>query len=73
VRISIRDWGNGKIPKPADNPATADPLMPGGLGLICLRRLTDDATFEPQLDGGVKLVMTRTTPGLLSSTCHNPL
>ena len=67
VRIAIRDWGNGRVPKPGDNPAAADPLMPGGLGLICLRRLTDDATFEPQPDGGMKLVIVRTTRGRLSS------
>jgi serine/threonine-protein kinase RsbW len=73
VRLSIRDWGNGRVPKPTDNPAAADPLMPGGLGLICLRRLTDDATFEPQPDGGMKLVIVRTTPGLRSTTCDNPL
>jgi len=73
VRLSIRDWGNGRVPKPTDNPAAADPLMPGGLGLICLRQLTDDATFEPQPDGGMKLVIVRTTPGLRSTTCDNPL
>ena len=65
VRITIRDWGTGVVPKPTDNPAAADPLLPGGLGLICLRRLTDGATFEPQPDGGMKLVIVRTTPGRL--------
>jgi anti-sigma regulatory factor (Ser/Thr protein kinase) len=73
VRIAIRDWGNGRVPKPTDNPAAADPLMPGGLGLICLRRLTDDARFEPQPDGGMKLIITRTTPGLKSTACDHPL
>ncbi len=63
VRIAIRDWGTGRVPKPSDNPATADPLLPGGLGLICLRRLTDDAHFDPQPDGGMKLVIVRTRPG----------
>ncbi len=56
VRLAIRDWGTAGIPKPTDNPAAADPLLPGGLGLICLQRLTDGATFEPQPDGGMKLV-----------------
>ncbi len=65
VRIAIRDWGSGKIPKPTDNPAAADPLLPGGLGLICLKRLTDGAAFEPQPGGGMRLVLTRTTPGRL--------
>jgi serine/threonine-protein kinase RsbW len=63
VRVTLRDWGNGVIPDPSHNPACADPLLPGGLGLICLRSLTDDARFEPQPDGGMKLVLTRTTPG----------
>ena len=66
VRLAIRDWGNGRIPRPSDNPATADPLLPGGLGLICLKRLTDDVTFGPQPDGGMELVLVRTTPGRLS-------
>ena len=63
VRIAIRDWGIGRVPKATDNPAAADPLQPGGLGLICLRRLTDHTTFEPQPGGGMKLVLVRTTPG----------
>ena len=66
VRIAIRDWGSGKVPRPTDNPAAADPLQPGGLGLICLRRLTDDASFQPQPDGGMELVVVRTTPGRLA-------
>ena len=67
VRIAIRDWGNGRVPKPTDNPAAADPLQPGGLGLICLRRLTDGATFEPQPDGGMRLTIDRTTRGQLGT------
>jgi anti-sigma regulatory factor (Ser/Thr protein kinase) len=50
VRIAIRDWGNGV--NPADLPGKAlVPEMPGGLGLICLRRLLDEVTYTPQADG----------------------
>jgi serine/threonine-protein kinase RsbW len=50
VVIQIRDWGNGV--NPADIPPTAhDPLTPGGLGLICLRKMLDETTFTPQPDG----------------------
>lgn len=50
VEIRIRDWGNGVNPEtlPAKS---VDPLTPGGLGLVCLRRLMDEARFEPQPDG----------------------
>jgi len=57
VRVSIRDWGNGV------NPATLpgrepNPETPGGLGLVCLRRLMDEANYLPQADG-MMLVMVK--------------
>ena len=57
VRVSIHDWGNGV------NPATLpgrepNPETPGGLGLICLRRLMDEAIYVPQPDG-MMLVMVK--------------
>jgi anti-sigma regulatory factor (Ser/Thr protein kinase) len=48
VHISIRDWGSGKVPTA---PAWHDPLTPGGLGLVCLRRLMDEVVYTPQVDG----------------------
>lgn len=61
VRISIRDWGNGV--NPAKVPwKEKDPMVPGGLGLICIRQLMDDMQFHPQ-DEGMLLVMTRTNKG----------
>lgn len=50
VTVRIRDWGNGV------NPATLpqrehDPATPGGIGMICLRALMDQAEFTPQPDG----------------------
>ena len=65
VRVAIRDWGVGRVPKSTDNPAAADPLKPGGLGLICLKQLTDHVHFEPATDGGMTLVLVRTTSGRL--------
>jgi serine/threonine-protein kinase RsbW len=48
--LSIRDWGNGMAPDllPVEN---YDPLMPGGLGLVCLKQLMDEVMFVPQRDG----------------------
>lgn len=50
LTISLRDWGTGV------NPSTLpekkhDPLVPGGLGLVCLRRLMDHVLFTAQPDG----------------------
>lgn len=58
VEVRIRDWGNGINPA-ALPPKPHDPLTPGGLGLICLRRCMSSVRFEPQADGGMLLVMTR--------------
>ncbi len=50
VEVRIRDWGNGV--NPALLPERPyDPLEPGGLGLICLKRCMNEARFEPQPDG----------------------
>ncbi|WP_428940529.1 ATP-binding protein [Fontivita pretiosa] len=60
VRIRIRDWGSGVIPiEPAAASRQRDPLKPGGLGLVCLRRMMDSVRFTPQPDGGMLLEMTR--------------
>jgi anti-sigma regulatory factor (Ser/Thr protein kinase) len=57
VRVSIRDWGNGV--NPADLTCREpNPETPGGLGLICLRRLLDEVRYEPQPDG-MRLVMVK--------------
>ena len=56
VRITLRDWGSGINPL-ASAPRERDPMRPGGLGLVCLRQLLDDARFEPQPDGGMLLTM----------------
>jgi len=61
VLLHIRDWGNGK--NPADGfKKPHDPTVPGGLGLICLKKLMDGVKFTPQSDG-ILLEMIRTTAG----------
>ena len=55
--VTIRDWGNGVNPASLP-PKPYDPLEPGGLGLICLRRMMSQVTYLPQGDG-VLLVMTK--------------
>jgi anti-sigma regulatory factor (Ser/Thr protein kinase) len=57
LKIQIRDWA-----KPFD-PAMIkqrydDELKPGGLGLICIRKLMDDARFE-RLPDGMLLTLTK--------------
>lgn len=52
VRITLRDWGNGVDPTtlpPAKH--MRDPLLPGGLGLVCMREMLDEMSFQPQPDG----------------------
>lgn len=50
IRVFIRDWGKGidplKLPPKPENPE-----VPGGLGMICLKQLSDRLRFEPQADG----------------------
>ena len=59
IQIAIRDWGNGVNPEELP-PRPRDPFKPGGLGLICLRRMMDPVRFSPQPDGGMLLEMSRT-------------
>jgi anti-sigma regulatory factor (Ser/Thr protein kinase) len=60
ITLTIRDWGNGVDPDlGAAKPR--DPLVPGGLGLICMRKLLDDARFDPQPDG-MMLTMVKNKP-----------
>ena len=49
VRIRIRDWGSGFNPESVR--PKQDPAQPGGLGMVCIRCLVDEADFDPQPDG----------------------
>lgn len=57
IEIRIRDWGSGVVP-PAASESARDPLIPGGLGLICLGRMMNRVVYHPQPDG-MLLVMDR--------------
>ena len=58
IEIRIRDWGNGV--NPALLPERPhDPLIPGGLGLICLRRFLNEVRFETQPDGMLLIMRKR--------------
>lgn len=49
LRLRLRDWGSGVNPAGMAKPA--DPLRPGGLGLVCLKSLMDEIRFIPQSQG----------------------
>ena len=50
LTVTIRDWGSGINPE-AQPEKRHNPLKPGGLGLICIRKLMDEIIFAPQPDG----------------------
>jgi serine/threonine-protein kinase RsbW len=62
ILISLRDWGNGKLPAKMPTglgkPKPADPLTPGGLGLVCMHNMMDQVLFTPQ-PRGMLLTMRR--------------
>ncbi len=58
VTVTIRDWGNGVNPERLPR-KPKDPMVPGGLGLICMHELLDDMRFTPQPDGGMLLTMVK--------------
>ncbi|MBV8781103.1 MAG: ATP-binding protein [Phycisphaerae bacterium] len=57
IEIELRDWGSGRMP-PSEklscslSECPVDP-SPGGLGLVCMRALMDELTFEPRQPGMV--------------------
>lgn len=59
IVINIRDWSKPIDPSKLEMAAKAraaappdpDEVRPGGLGLICMRRMMDQVTFTPQPDG----------------------
>jgi anti-sigma regulatory factor (Ser/Thr protein kinase) len=61
LRVTIRDWGSGVNPVNLP-PRPHDPLKPGGVGLICMRRLMDQITFTPQPDGMLLTMIKRNAP-----------
>jgi anti-sigma regulatory factor (Ser/Thr protein kinase) len=62
VRITLRDWGNGVNPLALPR-KERDPMKPGGLGLVCLRQLVDEADYQPQQGGGMLLTIIKRKTG----------
>lgn len=60
LRICIRDWGIGRVPD--DCPVARDPLRPGGVGMVCLRKWMDSISFDPQPDGMLLTMERRVLP-----------
>jgi anti-sigma regulatory factor (Ser/Thr protein kinase) len=56
VTIRLRDWGIGREP-PAE--PKHDPLTPGGVGMVCLKKMLDGLAFTKMPDG-MLLTMKRT-------------
>jgi serine/threonine-protein kinase RsbW len=75
AKVEIRDWGKGVNPDDLPpSPAASNPLVPGGLGLVCMRRMMDSVVFIPQPDG-MLLRMTRTkraTDRPAEASAHEP-
>jgi anti-sigma regulatory factor (Ser/Thr protein kinase) len=59
IRVAIRDWAAPIDPSKLPT-APKDPLVPGGLGLLCMRRMMDDVQFIPQSDGNLLTMVKKT-------------
>jgi len=61
--VKIRDWGSGVHPlEHRPHPEKHNPLKPGGLGLICLKKLMHEVEFAPQPDGMLLTMKRKRTP-----------
>jgi serine/threonine-protein kinase RsbW len=52
IIVTIRDWGSGVDPSRLPE-RPYDPLEPGGIGMICLKRWMDEVRYQRQPDGGM--------------------
>ena len=57
VRFTIRDWGKPFDPALVAKKKTGE-LKPGGLGLVCIKKLMDEVQFA-QLSDGMQLTMVK--------------
>jgi anti-sigma regulatory factor (Ser/Thr protein kinase) len=55
MRLAIRDWSRpfdpSKLPQTDHDLTKPENVKPGGLGLLCMRKLMDEAEFVPLPDG----------------------
>jgi len=55
--LRIRDWGKPVDPaslpwnKQGEEPPDVEKVKPGGLGLLCMKKMMDEVIFAPQSDG----------------------
>lgn len=68
LHLEIRDWGNGFNPDAANCGKVHDPLTPGGLGMICLRKLMDEVEYKPQDHGMLLSLSKRLVPPSVERT-----
>jgi len=61
LRIRLRDWGPGSDPSKLPV-KPKDPLVPGGLGLICMREMMDSMEYAAPAEGGMLLTLVRRFP-----------
>ncbi len=54
--VLIRDWGAGVDPSTIPQPPY-DPLTPGGVGLLCIKKLMDEVSYTPQSDGMLTMMV----------------
>jgi anti-anti-sigma factor len=62
LKLTVRDWGTGVNPAAQLN-RPRDPLVPGGIGLVCLRKLMNEVTYSPQPDGMLLTLVKRNEGG----------
>jgi anti-sigma regulatory factor (Ser/Thr protein kinase) len=69
IVVQIRDWAKpvdpAKLPetKPVAANTDLESIKPGGLGLLCMRKLMDEVRFEPQPDGTMLTMIKRVAIG----------
>jgi serine/threonine-protein kinase RsbW len=66
MHVELRDYGNGKIPDLEKE--KTELLVPGGLGLPCMKQMMGDVRFEKQPDG---MLLRMTKPRRLNESGKN--
>jgi anti-sigma regulatory factor (Ser/Thr protein kinase) len=70
--VTIRDWAPPFDPATLPwNPPPPDPetIKPGGLGLLCMKKLMDEVVFTPQPDGMLLTMVKKVTTQETQERC----